>query len=132
MASARSICFMPGDGSDNPTNRVAESVISSTEIRTCNEAPNVTESASKGDSVARFQRGPENPTPGSLGGGAALGHLSGAGRVVVDQPLRGVCACGSVTEWLCADCFMDRDAHVFVCSRSACRDAHEKAYRCNP
>lgn len=34
--------------------------------------------------------------------------------------------CGNVTEWACSDCRMDLECTIYVCNRTACRNAHEE------
>lgn len=52
----------------------------------------------------------------------------------MSEPRKPCQICGAPTDLACADCAInDVEAPLaYVCTRSQCRDAHEKAARCNP
>jgi hypothetical protein len=41
--------------------------------------------------------------------------------------MSGPCSvCGDITEYCCSDCKIDKGVDVYVCTKPACRDAHDK------
>jgi hypothetical protein len=67
-----------------------------------------------------------NPCPNC---GDPLGHH---GLMCPFKKAQPCVICGEMTVWACSDCQISRKETIHVCTKPACRNAHERERQCRP